>query len=227
MKFIVPFCAHRKVPKMREDVYSAPPLFFLSCQKEQAPCTRQHKLHIICFRLAAKTHSLRCASSPQRNRFAGFRRGLYSLFSDQCAFLYPARKTCTDSAPTPLVAYCVPQNSSYLLPAAPTSQKAPGAPGAVDGMHRRYALRGCIQKGAAAPYVGRFKGVIVKRGKIEIPTLDCSLVTFSHEKVTLPSAGETLTRQKEQAGCKITPPFCTSRKYQTFYSRSLLIPLVT
>ena len=32
-----------------------------------------------------------------------------------------------------------------------------------------------------------FKGVIVKRGEIEIPTLDCSLATFSQEKVALSS----------------------------------------
>ena len=41
----------------------------------------------------------------------------------------------------------------------------------------------------ATPLLVVFKGEIVKRGEIEIPPLDCSLGTFSHEKVPLSSRG--------------------------------------
>ena len=46
---------------------------------------------------------------------------------------------------------------------------------------------GTSNRGVEAPLIGRFKEEIVKRREIEIPPLNCSLGTFSHEKVPPPS----------------------------------------
>ena len=48
---------------------------FLTGQKWAKKPPRRRKLHIPRFRLAAKAHSLRCSSSPNRTRFAGLRLG--------------------------------------------------------------------------------------------------------------------------------------------------------